>query len=453
MKSFPLSARFLRRGFVLLGIFFSVIAGASGEEPGPYRGAAAYGDWTSDAPGVQRLITPSDLLPPDATPSASKSPDIIPMPPDIAPKVPPGFTVEPIVSGLNGPRTLRVAPNGDVFVAEPGAGRILVLRLSGKKPQAAVFASGLAQPFGIAFYPPGPNPRFVYVADGGSIIRYPYRSGDMTAQEVSQKVMHLPAGGHWTRDILFSPDGRRLFISVGSMSNLATNMPKKSPSEIQEFEASHGMGATWGEEEGRADVLVTDPEGRTPLYPYATGLRNCVAMALDPRSGGIWCTNNERDGMGDDLPPDYVTRVRDGAFYGWPWYYIGGHEDPHHKGERPDLAGKVTIPDVLLQPHSAPMTIAFYTGTMFPAAYRGDAFVALHGSWNRSRRTGYKIVRLIMKDGKPTGLYEDFMTGLVASDRSVYGRPVGLAVLQDGALLVSEDGNGTIWRISYAAVR
>lgn len=446
MEWFPFTASLLLCGTLLLGT-----APAFGDET--LQGAAAYGDWTTDAPGVRRLITPADLPPPNATPSASKSPTVIPMPADVKPKLPPGFTIEPVVTGLNGPRTIRIAPNGDIFIAEYGAGRVIVLRLAGGKMQAAVFASTLAQPFGIAFYPPGPNPRFIYIADGGSIIRYPYQNGDMTARELGRKIMHLPAAGHWTRDILFSPDGRRLFISVGSMSNDAEDMPKKRPDATQEFEATHGLGATWGEEEGRADVLVTDPEGRSPLYPYATGLRNCVAMATDPVSGELWCTNNERDGFGDNLPPDYVTRVKEGAFYGWPWYYIGAHEDPRHKGERPDLAGKVTLPDFLIQPHSAPMTIAFYTKSMFPAEYRGSLFVALHGSWNRSQRTGYKIVRLIMKNGKPTGMYEDFMTGLVADDKTVYARPVGLAIAMDGSLLVSEDGNGTVWRIAYEGKR
>jgi glucose/arabinose dehydrogenase len=187
---------------------------------------------------------------------------------------------------------------------------------------------------------------------------------------------------------------------------------------------------------------------------FATGLRNCVALAVQPRGGALWCATNESDGLGDDLPPDYATRVGEGKFYGWPWYYIGDHQDPRHKGERPDLAGKVTIPDVLLQPHSAPLGIAFYDApgiavSGFPDSYRGDAFVALHGSWNRSKRTGYKIVRLLLKDGVPSGTYEDFLTGFVTDDDTVWGRPVGIAVARDGALLVSEDGNGTIWRIAY----
>ncbi len=180
---------------------------------------------------------------------------------------------------------------------------------------------------------------------------------------------------------------------------------------------------------------------------YATGLRNCSAEAIQPATGALWCAVNERDGLGDDLAPDYATEVHQGGFYGWPWFYIGNHPDPRMGGARADLAGDVRVPDVLIQPHSAPLGLAFYTGSQFPPDYRGDAFVALHGSWNRARRTGYKVVRLRFHDGHPTGEYEDFLTGFVASDQAVWARPVGVAVTHDGALLVSEDGNGTIWRV------
>jgi glucose/arabinose dehydrogenase len=214
------------------------------------------------------------------------------------------------------------------------------------------------------------------------------------------------------------------------------------------FAQSHPPGAAWGDEQDRADVLVADPDGGN-LKVFATGLRNCSAEAIEPRTGALWCAVNERDGLGDNLPPDYATEVREGAFYGWPWFYIGDHEDPRLAGRRPDLAGRVTVPDVLIQPHSAPLGIIFYDGAQFPPEYRGDAFVALHGSWNRGRRTGYKVVRLRFHDGRATGEYEDFLTGFVISDRSVWGRPVGVAVDKDGALLVSEDGNGTVWRVSH----
>jgi glucose/arabinose dehydrogenase len=172
-------------------------------------------------------------------------------------------------------------------------------------------------------------------------------------------------------------------------------------------------------------------------------------MAVAPSNGAVWCSTNERDGLGDDVPPDYITRVREGAFYGWPWYYIGSHEDPRHRGARPDLRNKVTIPDVLIEAHSASLGMTFYNATQFPPEYRGSIFAAEHGSWNRSKRTGYKVIRAIMKDGAPTGEYQDFATGFVINNSSVWGRPVGVAVDKDGALLVSEDANGTIWRITY----
>jgi glucose/arabinose dehydrogenase len=285
-------------------------------------------------------------------------------------------------------------------------------------------------------------------------MRFAYRSGDLRARGAPEIVVpRLPDGGHWTRDLVFSPDGSRMFVSVGSASNVAQAMPAKSPEAIRAWEAANGLGAAWGEENRRADVLVFGPDGSGGRR-FATGLRNCSALAVQPGNGNLWCATNERDGLGDDLPPDYATRVGDGRFYGWPWYYIGGHEDPRHKGARPDLADKVTVPDVLLQPHSAPLGMIFYdapesAAAGFPVSYRGDAFVALHGSWNRSKRTGYKIVRLQLNDGVPSGTYEDFVTGFVIDDATVWGRPVGIAVAHDGALLFSEDGNGTIWRVAY----
>jgi glucose/arabinose dehydrogenase len=209
------------------------------------------------------------------------------------------------------------------------------------------------------------------------------------------------------------------------------------------------LGATWGPEQARADVLVYSPEGREPRI-YATGLRNCSGEAIQPETGALWCVTNERDGLGDNLVPDYATPIKPGAFYGWPWYYLGDHEDPRLKGKRPDLAGHVALPAVLIQAHSAPLGITFYEAAQFPADYRGSAFVALHGSWNRRLRTGYKVIRLLMRNGRPTGEYEDFMTGFVLNDDSVWGRPVGVAVAHDGSLLVTEDGNGTIWRVSWA---
>ena len=415
-------------------------------------GAAAYGDWHTDAPGVRRLIRPDDLPPIHDTPSASNGASIIDRPAGAAPRVPPGFSVAEFATGLDTPRMVRVAPNGDVFVAESAAGRVRVLRAADGASTAAsdtIFAKDLHAPFGIAFWPPGPDPKYIYIADTDALLRFPYAPGDTEARGKAETVVdNIPEGGHWTRDVAFSPDGKTMYLSVGSGSNDAYGLPRREPADIAAWEKSHALGAAWGNEQGRADVIAYDPDGKNGRI-FATGLRNCVSIAIQPNSGTPWCATNERDGFGDNLPPDYVTRVKQGAFYGWPWYYIGNHEDPTHKDERPDLAGKVTVPDVLIQPHSAPLGMAFYTGAMFPPEYRGDAFVALQGSWNRAKRTGTKIVRIILKDGVPTGEYEDFLVGLVASDRAVWGRPVAVTVAHDGALLMTDEAGGIVWRVSY----
>ncbi|WP_242346921.1 PQQ-dependent sugar dehydrogenase [Anaeromyxobacter terrae] len=429
----------------------------------PARAAAAGGSWRDDAPGVRHRVTVDGLPRPNATPSASRSPRVVRAPRDARLRVPPGFVVERFAEGLENPRLLRVAPNGDVFVAETGAGRLRALRAregAARPERVEVYATGLDGPFGMAFHPPGPEPRWLYVATENAVVRFPYRSGDLEARGEPETVVPRLAdttGGHTTRDVAFSPDGKRMFVSVGSESNVAEDLPRKAPDAIRAWEAEHGLGAAWGDEAWRADVLAFDEAG-TSRRPFANGLRNCVGLAVHPRTGDLWCTVNERDGLGDDLVPDYVTRVREGAFYGWPWLYLGAHEDPRHRGARPDLAEKVTIPDVLLQAHSAALGLAFYdarpgAAARFPEAWTGDAFVALHGSWNRSERTGYKVVRVPLRDGVPTGEYEDFLTGFVVDDARVWGRPVGVAVARDGALLVSEDGNGTIWRITYRGER
>jgi len=418
---------------------------------GLLEGRAAFGDWRADSPGTRRLIRPQDLPAPDTAESARNFVRIVRRTDDQKPIVPNGFEVNLFASGLSEPRIVRVAPNGDVFAAESAAGRIVVLRPDGNHATApAVFASGLAGPFGIAFYPPSSDPQWVYVANTNSVVRFPYRSGDEKPRGPAETVVsHLPVGGHRTRDVAFSPDGEIMYVSVGSGSNDAEDIAKLSSAEAEKWQADHALGATWGAETNRADVLTFDPQGHNESV-FATGIRNCVGLAVAPTSGTVWCSTNERDGLGDNVPPDYVTRVRKGAFYGWPWYYIGDHQDPRHRGERPDLAGKVTVPDVLIQAHSASLGMTFYDGTQFPAEYRGSIFAAEHGSWNRSKRTGYKVIRILMKDGMPTGEYEDFATGFVVSDTAVWGRPVGVAVAKDGALLVSEDASGTIWRISYS---
>lgn len=428
----------------------------------PVSKSILFGDWRTDAPGVKRHIKVSDLPKPYATPSSRNSPDIVEPPENAKISVPQGFTVKAFTAELQGPRVIRIAPNGDIFVAETRAGRVRVLRAADgadAPSQTKVFAKGFDQPFGIAFHPVGPNPQWVYIASRNSVVRFAYQNGDLEARAAPQIVVPKLAdtsGGHSTRDIVFSKDGQRMFVSVGSDSNVAERESKKSPEDIKRWEAQKGLGATWGDETNRADVLVFDPSGQKGRI-FATGIRNCVGMAVHQGTGDLWCVTNERDGLGDDLVPDYATRVREGAFYGWPWYWLGANEDPRHKAERRDLAGKVTVPDVLFQAHSASVTITFYNAdsgvAAFPAEYNGHAFVALHGSWNRSRRTGYKVVRVPLKEGVPSGEYEDFMTGFVVDDANVWGRPVGVAVARDGALLVSDDGANIVWRVAYTAGR
>jgi glucose/arabinose dehydrogenase len=412
------------------------------------EGHAAFGDWRADRPGLRRLIKPQDLPPPQVSQSAANWVRVAQRTNE-TPRVPPSFVVDLFASGLAGPRMIRPAPNGDIFVAESRAGRISVLRPDGSAPaRKSVFASGLTYPFGIAFYPPGPDPQWIYVADTGAVMRFPYRSGDLAARgEAETVVPRLPVGGHATRDVAFSPDGATMYVSVGSASNDAEGMGRLSGARLQSFIADHPLGAAWGSETDRANVLAFDPQGGNKKI-FATGIRNCVGLAV-ASNGTLWCSTNERDELGDDLPPDYVTRVRQGTFFGWPWYYIGGHEDPHHRGERLDLKDKVTVPDVLIQAHSASLGMTIYDGAQFPPDYRGSIFAAQHGSWNRGKRTGYKVIRAIVKDGTPTGEYEDFATGFVINDSMVWGRPVGVTVDKDGALLISEDGSGTIWRVSY----
>jgi glucose/arabinose dehydrogenase len=423
------------------------------------RDRDAYGDWRNDAPGVWRHITAGALLPPYSGRVSANSPRVVDPPAQAQPRVPAGFSVTRYAERLDRPRLIRTAPNGDIFVAETAAGRLRILRSAAGAAQAqsiTVFADGLDRPFGMAFYPPGPDPQWLYVAQINSVVRFPYHNGDDKAPSTAQTVVAELAGtrgGHTTRDIVFSPDGSRMFVSVGSASNDAESTSTMTPEQIKRWEAGRALGAAWGSETDRADVLIFTPEGvRAGIQ--ATGIRNCVGLAVDPRGHELWCSTNERDALGDDLPPDYLTRVRAGAFYGWPWYYIGDHEDPRHKGERPDLASHITVPDVLVQPHSAPLEMTFYDApagpAAFPAEYRGDAFAALHGSWNRAAPTGYKVVRIKLHDGVPTGEYEDFLTGFVLDDDRVWGRPVGVAVAHDGALIVTEDGNGTVWRVAYS---
>jgi glucose/arabinose dehydrogenase/cytochrome c2 len=423
---------------------------------GPVKGEA---DWKKDVPGRVHRIDVASLPAPFDTPSAANFPKLIDKPADAKLKVPAGFKVDVFASGLKGPRSMRVAPNGDIFLSETQGGRVSVLRPSTDGATAATvttFAQGLLLPFGIAFYPAGDSPKWLYVAETNRVVRYAYKVGDQKASAVPEVVVPelAPAGGgHFTRDIAFSLDGKRMFVSVGSQSNVAEDMPKKTPAEVKQWEAAHGLGAAWGSETNRADVLVFTAGSSAPGKVFASGIRNCVGLTVQPGSGDLWCTTNERDMLGDDLVPDYSTRVKEGGFYGWPWYYMGKYEDPRLKGDRPDLAGKATVPDVPYQAHSAALNLVFYTArsgrSVFPKEYFGDGFAVMHGSWNRAFRTGHKIVRVRMRDGVPTGEYEDFLVGFIADNGNAWGRPVGATVASDGSLLMSDDGSNVIYRISY----
>lgn len=396
-------------------------------------GARAFGGISTDRPGVVRKITPADLPRPGVSVGADSS-RMVKRRVEARPQVPDGYEATLVASGLDNPRRLRVAPNGDLFIAETSAGRILLLR-GGGKPQ--VFASDLPGAFGMAFEP-GDDPHYFYVATTRNVFRIPYASGDTKARGRPERIVSgLAGGGHSTRDLAFSADGQTLFVSVGSEGNKGEGMGVK-PRDPAGYERTHGLGAAWGGEEWRATVLAFDADGKN-RRPYANGLRNCAGLALQRQTGALWCAVNERDMLGDDLPPDFATSLKEGGFYGWPWFYIGDHEDPGHRGARPDLRDRIIAPDVLIQAHSAPLGIAFGPD--------GSGFVALHGSWNRTKITGYKVVRLIMRDGKPTGEYEDFVTGF-AHGGDVWGRPVAVEFAKDGALLVAEDGGGSIWRVA-----
>jgi glucose/arabinose dehydrogenase len=402
-------------------------------------GRDALGDWTTDAPGVRRKITINDLAKPFETPSANNFPKPARRPDGAMPRAPKGFRVSEYASGLRNPRKIVTAPNGDILVADSMPGRIKVLRDSdgdGKAEKIEDFATGLNRPFGIAFYPPGPNPTHVYIGNTDSVVRFPYQSGDTKARgEAEVIVKSIPTGreqvgggGHWTRDLEFSRDGKILFVSVGSRSNNDDDEREKR----------------------RADILAFDPDGQNERI-YAWGIRNAVGLAIHPQTGELWASVNERDALGDHLVPDYVTHVRDGGFYGWPWFYLGDHPDPRHPGAHPELREQVIVPDVLLQSHSASLGMTFYVGAAFPGDYRLSAFAAEHGSWNRARRTGYKVIQLPMANGHATGEYVDFVTGFVTPDGDVWGRPVAVAEGSDGSLFVTDDGGNCVWRVVYGS--
>jgi len=398
--------------------------------------ASPFTDYRGEKPGNVHKITAKDLPAPFATESADNGPEVVSRPSDAWPQAPVGFKVELFASDLKNPRLIRTAPNGDYFLAEMGANRVKVFRgigKDGKMQQTEIFASGLNRPFGIAFYPAGPSPKWIYIANTGSVVRFPYQNGDLKARASSEVVVKdLPHGsGHSTRDVAFSADGSKMYVSVGSESNV--DDPDTHSGEFH-----------------RADILEFTPEGQF-VRIYAAGIRNPVGIAVNPTTGELWCSVNERDALGDNLVPDYITHVVPGGFYGWPWFYLGPHQDPRHAGKHPELAARVVVPDVLLQPHDASLEMLFYDGAQFPAEYRGDIFAAEHGSWNKAVRTGYEVIRVPLHGrDRAGGEYEDFLTGFVTATGEVWGRPVGLAVASDGALMVTDDGSNSIWRVSYA---
>ncbi|WP_263416909.1 PQQ-dependent sugar dehydrogenase [Terriglobus albidus] len=394
-------------------------------------GSSAFTDYTKQSPGVCHLITAADMPAPNTASSVTNEPTAVPRKSDQMPAAPAGFNVQLYAKGFSNARLLATAPNGDIFLADSDGDAVRVLHgvnSDGTAQTVTTFASGLNYPFGIAFYPAGSNPQYVYVANTDSVVRFPYQSGDATARGAAQVIVpSLPTGGHGTRTLTFTRDNR-LLVSVGSSSNLANTDIDKN-------------------EVNRADVLAYTPDG-TFLKQYATGLRNAVGLTTDT-AGNIWASVNERDGLGENLPPDYVSRIREDGFYGWPWYYIGSNPDPRLPASHPELAGKTIVPDVLLQAHFAPLQIGFYSGTVFPSIYQGDLFVASHGSWNKSVRGGYEILRVILVNGQPSGYFEDFITGFVNSDGTVWGRPVGITTGADGVLYFSDDGSNSVWRVTW----
>jgi glucose/arabinose dehydrogenase len=396
---------------------------------------APFTDYRYEKPGTVRKISVSDLPKPFATESAQNGAEVVSRPESAWPVAPAGFKVELFATGLENPRLLRTAPNGDIFLAESEAGRIRVFRgvtSDGKAEQSAIFASGLKRPYGVAFYPAGSDPQWVYIGNTNEVVRFAYKNGDLKASGGPEHVADLPSGGgHWTRALDFSKDGKKLFVAVGSASNV--DDPDTHPGE-----------------KDRADILVCDPANCT-LSVYAYGIRNAGGgIRVSPQTGELWCSVNERDALGDNLVPDYITHVQEGGFYGWPWWYMGAHQDPRHEGKHPELKDKAIVPDVLLQPHNASLEFTFYEADKFPAEYKGDIFASEHGSWNKATRVGYEVIRVpLHQTGHASGEYEDFLTGFVLPNGQVWGRPVGITLAPDGSLLVSDDGSNSIWRVSY----
>lgn len=375
-------------------------------------------------------IRAADLPPPNPAEDAVNAPRIVPRPAGANLIMPPGFSADTFAEGeFTQPRWLALAPNGDVFLSDSRAGKIIILRDAnndGVAEQRFTFVEGMKQPFGMAFWK-----NFIYIGNTDAVIRFTYKPGQTKAEGTPEKIADLPGRGyreHWTRNILFSPDGKKMYVTVGSETNVSVEA-----------------------EPMRAAIVEFNPDG-TGKRIYASGTRNPIGLAWQPGTRTLWAAVQERDRLGDDLVPDFVTEIKDGGFYGWPYAYMG-IEDPRRKGEKPDLVKQTLTGSVLIESHSAVLGLAFNQGRMFPSEYRGDAFVALHGSWNRNKRTGYKIVRIRFKNGKPVGGYDDFLVGwMMGPDiKEVWGRPVGLLFLRDGSMLITDDGANKIWRVTYRA--
>jgi glucose/arabinose dehydrogenase len=367
-----------------------------------------------------------DLPPPFASKSENNSAEEAKPPKGFLPTVPQGFKISVFAEDFKQPRWMTLAPNGDVFLADTAAGKVVILRdpqHTGSAQQNEAFVSGLNQPFGIFFHDD-----YVYIGDTDALLRFKYDPKTSKRLGEAEHLMDLPTGGHSTRSLALAPDGKHLLVSVGSNSNIDIEADSR-----------------------RAAITICDFDGKNARL-FATGLRNPTGLALDAATNTVWTSVNERDGLGNDLPPDYLTSVKDGGFYGWPYSYIGNNIDPRVKPQKPDLTSKAIVPDVLLGAHRAPLQFAFYTGKQFPESYRGGVFLAEHGSWNRRPRAGYQVVFVPFKDGKPSADPIPFLTGLVPDPNKapVYGRPVGIVVTADGSLLVSDDAAGSVYRISVA---
>ncbi|MBC7692090.1 MAG: sorbosone dehydrogenase family protein [Methylotenera sp.] len=379
-------------------------------------------------------VGPSPVIPP-VGPSNSNSPDVVGWPKGKTPTAPPGFKVQLFASDLRSPRWLYTLPNGDILVSEASgnpvtsANRIQLFR--GLKPDGSaqmrtIFAKGLNRNFGMLLL----NGWF-YVANTDSIVRFPYKTGQTSLGGNGEKILNLPSKGyhgHWTRNIIANPGGTKIMIAVGSASNVAEDGMK--------------------DEVRRANILEINPDGSGERV-FASGLRNPIGFTYYPGTTTLWAAVNERDELGDELPPDYLTSVKDGGFYGWPYAYWGNHEDPSHKGERPDLVAKTLTPDFALGSHTASLSVDFYEGKTFPGKYRGGAFIAQHGSWNSSAMRGYQVYWVPFKEGKPAGQGETFLGGFIADAKKhqVYGRPVAAKALADGSILVTDDEGGKVWRV------